>query len=192
MYARNFDSQTLTFDFAEGLVNNNLLFVDRETNSLWSQLESKAISGSMKNTPLEMVPSLQTTWKFWREKHPDTQVLVEPGKEGRHYFYRNWQPGTPRPKLRPQKHDISNLGLGLVSGKQAMYFPFHELEQIQTPTTVVDPTGKIIRIHFNAEAMTAWAEDPEGRLLSGVLSYQNGWLDFFPDSKVFDATSLSK
>jgi hypothetical protein len=34
VYARNARDKTLTFDFAEGLVKNNLLFVDRETNSI--------------------------------------------------------------------------------------------------------------------------------------------------------------
>ena len=59
-----------------GLVNNNLLVVDRETESVWSQLDNKAISGPMEGTPMTIIPALQTTWKFWRERHPDTKVMM--------------------------------------------------------------------------------------------------------------------
>ena len=38
MYARRINDRVLTFDFAGGLVDNNLLLADRETSSLWSQL----------------------------------------------------------------------------------------------------------------------------------------------------------
>jgi hypothetical protein len=43
--------------------------------------------------------------------------------------------------------------------------------------------GRRIRIFFEKDALTAWAEDLEGRLLPGVLAYREGWLDFFPDSR---------
>ncbi len=185
MYARKTQDQTLTFDFAEGLIKNNLLFVDRETGSLWSQLHSKAVSGPLKDTPLQVVPALQTTWKHWRQRHPDTLVMVMPGAEGRPYWYRNWKPGTPRPKPRPQGHDPSNLGFGLVVNNQAVYFPFSELEKMKTPFQT-EMGGKNITIYFEREALTAWAEDSQGQLLAGVLAYRDGWLDFFPDSRIFE------
>ena len=57
MYARRQGGRELTFDFAEGLVDNNLLVVDRETSSVWSQLAGRAIAGSMEGTPLTAVPA---------------------------------------------------------------------------------------------------------------------------------------
>ena len=74
MYTREYDNHSLTFDFAEGLLNDNLLFVDRETQSIWSQLEGKAINGPMKGKTLQNIPALQTTWKNWKTKHPTTKV----------------------------------------------------------------------------------------------------------------------
>ncbi len=186
MYARETDGKTLTFDFAEGLIKNNLLFVDRETGSIWSQLDGKAVSGAMKNTRLEVIPSIQTTWAHWRKMHPDTQVMIQKNKEGRPYLYRNRRPGTPRPSKRPNSHDTSNLGLGLVLNGEAIYFPFPELSKVTTPIKM--EIGKeIITVHYKAEAFTAWAEDEDGELLAGVLAYRNGWIDFYPNSEIFRA-----
>jgi hypothetical protein len=61
VYAREVAGKKLTFDFAEGLIKDNLLFVDRETHSIWSQLDNQAVSGEMKGAPLQVIASLQTT-----------------------------------------------------------------------------------------------------------------------------------
>lgn len=186
MYARDVDGKQLTFDFAEGLINDNLLFVDRETRSIWSQLHGKAVSGPMENKPLKVIPSMQTTWKQWRQLHPETKVLNVPGKQGYRYLYRNRKPGTPPPKQRPQTHDTSALGLGLVVHGQAMYFPFAELQKSKTPLTL-KIGGQPVNIHFADDGLSAWAENESGELLPGVLSYKDGWLSFYPESKIFRA-----
>lgn len=184
-------NRELTFDFAQGLLQNNLLIVDRETNSLWSQLHGKAVSGPMKGTPLRVVPSLQTTWKFWRAIHPATRVIVVAGKQGRSYFYRNRKPGTRPARRRPATHDTSALGLGLVVGGQAMYFPFRELARTSTPFKL-KLGGKEVTVHYRKAALTAWAEDAEGNLLPGVVAYEEGWMAFNPESKLYRAADPAR
>lgn len=191
MYARRVEEKALTFDFAEGLVKNNLLIVDRETQSIWSQLEGKAVSGPLKNTPLKVIPTIQTTWKHWRTMHPETRVMMVEGEKGRPYLYRNWQPGTPRSKKQSKSHDTSALGLGLVIGNKALFFPFRELDNSKIPLEL-ELDGKKVTIHYKNEALTAWAEDSEGNLLPGVLAYKEGWLNFHPNSEVFRATKIKR
>ena len=89
MYARHIADRELTFDFAEGLLKNNLLIVDRETDSVWSQLHGKAVIGPLEGQPLTVIPSIQATWGFWKARHPDTRLMVLENEEGRPYFYRN-------------------------------------------------------------------------------------------------------
>lgn len=191
MYARRLGNKDLTFDFAEGLLRNNLLIVDRETNSVWSQLEGAAVSGSMKGTPLWVVPSLQTTWKFWRENHPDTRVVVVEGLKGRPYLYRNREPGTPLRGERPRNHDTSALGLGLVVDGKAIFFPFRELDKSSTPIKL-KLGGQEFRVHYRRDALTAWAEDAKGNLLSAVLAYEKGWMAFNPGSAVYQANTSGR
>lgn len=181
MYAREVAGRELTFDFAEGLLKDNLLFVDRETGSLWSQLHGKAIEGPLKDSPLRVIPSLQTTWKFWREAHPDSRVVVAKNGNGRPYYY--FRPGSERDRTL-KMHDASSLGLGIAAGEESLFFPFRELNKADLPLHA-ELNGEKIKILYEKKEMTAWAVDPEGTLLSGVLAYQSGWLRFFPDSKVF-------
>ncbi len=186
MYAREYNNRKLTFDFAMGLLNDNLLFVDRETGSVWSQLENKAIIGPMKDEPLSVIPSLQTTWKHWLSLHPETRVLTIDGEAGRPYLYRNRKPGTPRPENQPDTHDTSVLGLGLVINGEPAYFPFAQLDKASA-SFEYQLGGKKITVRYEKDAMTAWAEDETGTLLPGVLAYRFGWLDFHPDSRIFVA-----
>ena len=191
MYARRVGDRELTFDFAAGLLEDNLLLVDRETDSIWSQLDSKAISGPLTGQALEVIPSLQTTWAHWIARHPGTRVMVIDGEEGRRYLYRNWVPGTPRPPKhkRPKKHDTRYLGLGLAFEGRAMFLPFRELRKVRRKDLPlrVDVGGRPVTVHYRKDAMTAWAEDAQGNLLSGVLAYDWGWKRFFPETEVFRA-----
>lgn len=188
MYARRLQGREFTFDFAEGLLENNLLIVDRETGSLWSQLDGRAVSGPMQGTPLEPLPALQTTWRFWREKYPNTRVMVVQGKQGRPYFYRNYKPGSSPSPRRPGQHDVTALGLGVSLGGEAAFFPFHELERAQSPIKY-RLGGKEIFIHFDKGGLAAWVEDSAGQHLFSVIAYKDGWLAFNPKSSVFRARS---
>ena len=59
------------------LYRSNKLMFDEETNSLWSTLEGKPVIGELMGSGLELRsrPSVTTTWKEWRQLHPETTVL---------------------------------------------------------------------------------------------------------------------
>ena len=182
MYTRRIGDRTVTFDFAEGLIKDNLLFVDRETDSVWSQLHGRAIYGPLDSTPLNVVPAIQATWAFWRERHPETRVMADE-QQGRPYLYRNRRPGSPRPATPPTTHDTSLLGLGLTLGGESMFFPFDEMTQAQTPISV-EVGGTEVVVFFSRRGLTAWVEK-DGELLPFVLAYEFGWRDFHPRTRVF-------
>ncbi len=184
MYARSVGEREFTFDFASGLIDDNLLVVDRETNSVWSQLAGKAVFGEMEGTPFAAMPSMQTTWKFWREQNPDTRVMVVEGREGRPYLYQDFTPGERR--QRAGDHDTSPVGLGLVVGSEAWYFPFPELDKARTPLTMA-LGGQQVTIGYNADGMAAWATDADGNTLVTVIAYERGWKSFFPETKRYEA-----
>ncbi len=175
----------MTFDFAEGLVEDNLLIVDRETRSLWSQLDARAISGPRKGEPLRVVPALQTSWGHWKSLHPETRVMTVEGEEGRPYYYRAWIPGTPRPERRPAGHDTRRLGLGLARGGEALFLPLSELARSEARDRPFEISlgGASLLIHYAPEVPTGWAESPAGELFPGVLAYDWGWLRFHPQSR---------
>ena len=80
------DGQTFTFDVF-GLQQDVFLMVDRETGSIWTHIEGKAIEGPMKGAQLTMIPMPQMTWGDWKSSAPDSYVL-SPDTE----FANNYRP----------------------------------------------------------------------------------------------------
>jgi hypothetical protein len=58
--------------------NGNLVIYDAATRSYWSQILARGICGPRAGTELEIVPSSVAGWGEWREKHPETEVLLPP------------------------------------------------------------------------------------------------------------------
>jgi uncharacterized protein DUF3179 len=104
------DGRALTF-FHTNMVGMNFTFADRETRTRWQQETGEAIDGPLKGRRLEIHPFLITIWKEWRDRHPNTLVMVPvPGLE--ELYDQMWQtiqarrPGRPGPPpdrtLRPE------------------------------------------------------------------------------------------
>jgi len=178
VYDRTDEERTLTFDFGEGLLKDNLLVVDRETDSVWSQLHGKAISGPLAGRPMKVVAALQTTWGYWRSLHPETLVVRIEGLRARPYRYR-----SPATEPGATGHDTRDLGLGLVHKGEKLFASLDALAGQDEPLAIT-LGGEGITLHTEPDGLTAWAEDGQGQLLPGVLAYRQGWLDFHPDSRL--------
>lgn len=66
------------------LYRSNKLMYDRATHSLWSTLEGKPVVGPLVGQGIELarLPVVTTTWREWKNRHPDTRVLsLETGYE---------------------------------------------------------------------------------------------------------------
>ncbi len=75
MYDPLINGRRYEFGVSGLLYKRNLLFYDRQTDSLWSQLLSQAVTGPMAGRRLAVLAAENTTWRAWREEHPDTQLL---------------------------------------------------------------------------------------------------------------------
>lgn len=69
------DGTPLKFDFY-GLYNGVLAMVDHETGSVWLQVSGKAVKGPQVGRVLKTGPLLNTTWRRWRQLHPETLVMA--------------------------------------------------------------------------------------------------------------------
>lgn len=75
MYTRKVKGQELTFGTSGKLYKDALVMYDRETRSLWTQVDGTVLRGELKGARLEPVPAVQTTWAEWKKLHPNTLVL---------------------------------------------------------------------------------------------------------------------
>ena len=58
------------------LYQSDMLLFERSSDSLFSQLMMQAVTGPLRGTELRILTSSSTTWRAWRERHPETEVLT--------------------------------------------------------------------------------------------------------------------
>lgn len=84
-FGRELEDHLVTFGTSGSLYNSALVMYDRQTESLWSQIEGRAIAGALTGTSLERIPVATVPWSTWSEAHPDGWVLSRPADSGRDY-----------------------------------------------------------------------------------------------------------
>jgi hypothetical protein len=94
VYAREVEGQELTFGVSGKLIRNVLVMYDRESESLWSQLLGESVSGDFLGAKLDFLPSWHTTWKVWKEMHPDTMALKKGFRSDRDPYASYYQSGA--------------------------------------------------------------------------------------------------
>lgn len=191
-FKANIRGEDREFGVSGLLYNNDVLLYDRESESLWSQIESKAISGPLKGTELEYVQTTHTTWKKWKTMHPHTRVLSDNTGYNRDYEQNPYsgyeQENTtifPTPHEDDRYHSKSwTLGIE-VNGKHKAY-PFEELRK--TSGKIKDTfQGKHFIIQYNQEEHYAVAKTEDGKNYPSVMMYWFAWHAFHPESEVYTA-----
>jgi hypothetical protein len=94
VYARTVGSRTLTFGVSGMLYHDALVMYDRETGSLWSQVDGRALKGALAGQTLSPLPSIQATWKEWKTLYPDSVVLEKAENGGFRSSYETYNRST--------------------------------------------------------------------------------------------------
>jgi hypothetical protein len=85
VFRRTVQGRTLSFGVSGLLYQSDVLMYDRETESLWSQLGRRAISGDLAGRALELLPSRMLRWRGWKREHPEGRVLSRQTGQRRDY-----------------------------------------------------------------------------------------------------------
>ncbi len=82
------DGTKSTFGVSGLLYNTNLILYDRNTDSLWSQLELKCVNGKQLGDEPELLRVVETNWGTWKKLYPFTKVLsLQTGFNRNYDFY---------------------------------------------------------------------------------------------------------
>lgn len=170
VYTRTVEGKELTFGVSGMLYKDALVMFDRQTKSLWTQLDGSVLRGKMKGAHLEPVPAVHTTWSQWKQLHPDTLVLRQAGPNGGTVFADyHASPeqmgivGTHNPDSRlPGK----TLVVTLRDGNEALAVSVKALEKHPLHQTTL--AGQPLVVVFNPGSATARVFDRrvEGRTLT--------------------------
>ena len=173
------------------LYNSDVLLYDRQTESLWSQLMKRAISGPLKGQRLEAIPLSHTTWQDWRSEHPDTRVLSLNTGYTRDYEsspYGDYNQSRsiffPVQFLAKGYHPKEQV-IGLELDNTFKAYPFVELAKTNR-TRIRDTVARQpIDILFDPVNRTGKVMDTSGKEIPTVISFWFAWMTFHPESEVF-------
>lgn len=71
--------RVLTFGVSGMLFRDGLVMYDRQTDTLWTHVDGRAVRGKLIGHVLEIVPSMHATWKEWKTLYPNSLVLKKNG-----------------------------------------------------------------------------------------------------------------
>lgn len=173
------------------LYNSDVLLYDRTTESLWSQIIGKAVSGDLSGTLLTQLPLQQTSWEDWKSKYPNSLVLSD--KTGYSMDYSKEAYGlylVTDELVYPVKNTSAKLPnkervVGISYKGEFKAYPFSKLkEEKGTVEDIIQ--GQSFTIHYDKEYQQAWLEpaDWEKGVKSTVL-FWFAWYAFHPDTKIY-------
>jgi len=179
-----FISPNADFGVSGLLYNSDMLLYDRKTESLWSQIFGKAISGPRKGEALELIAVENTSWKNWQDNHPDTLVLSE--KTG---FFRNYakSPYGGYESVESLYFPVSHMDrryhpkekvIGIKLNGHFKAYPFVELDKSKNNIIIDRIAGSEIEIHFNRQHRSGFIRSA-GKTLPTLTSY------FHPDTEIY-------
>ncbi len=186
------NGRALTFGVSGLLYNSDVLLYDRQTESLWSQIMTTAITGPMKGQRLTMTPVTHTSWADWRRRHPDTRVLSPETGHNRDYGrdpyagYVQSEQVMFALRFKSQRFHPKESVIGVTLNGHAKAYPFSELERTATPFT--DTLGaRPVRIEYDAEHRTGRVLDATGPEIPSVIGFWFAWYGFYPNTEVYTA-----
>lgn len=192
VYSSQIDGQTYTFGVSGRLYKSNVLLYDHQTESLWSQLKHTAIAGPMVGTELLRIPASRTSWKRWREEHPQTRVLSTDTGYDRDYdvdpyegYYRALGIMFPVGDVRTDL-PAKEMVLGIEIAGAAKAYPLSLLKDKGAGFS--DQVGEIpIRIILSPDAQVIDVQNAQGQPIPVVYAYWFAWQAFHPETGVYGA-----
>jgi len=100
VFERSVAGALLDFGTSGKLYKSDLVMYDRQSHSLWSQMEGRAIVGERAGTRLRLVPANTLAFEDWRAAHPGGKVLSRETGHLRSYGVNPYE-GYDQPDLRP-------------------------------------------------------------------------------------------
>ena len=188
------EEQKLSFGVSGLLYNNDLIFYDNQTESLWSQIEKRSIAGKLVGEKLEQLYLEHTTWSVWRDKHPNSKVLSEDQgfkRNYRHDPYTGYDTSSQvffkTLRQTPNEYHTKEKVLGVEVGELSKAYPFSEL-RANGLANFEDTLGDMkYRVVWNADAQSATIESLGNQVITPTVAFWFAWYNFHPESVIFKA-----
>ncbi len=132
VFDRSLEGEVHEFGVAGMLRNNDMIFFDRATDSLWQQITGECLVGALTGKRLRLLPSQTVAFSSFRQASPDGQVLSRETGHSMLYGqspYAEYEFGG-RPPVDPSgRLAAKDRVLYLASGSSSKTFPLRQLRR---------------------------------------------------------------
>lgn len=195
VFDRTVAGEVVEFGVSGLLYNSNLLMFDRRPDpaaeSLWSQLQARAVIGPAAGQALATINAELTTWADWRHGHPGTTVLRRDPKLKRRYketryesYFQSSAIMFPvRPAPPPPPPDPKQRIVAVTAGDARGVFPLDAIARRVGPDGIWRTTlGKArLEFHYRPGGDTVTVEgEPGGPPVTAFYAMWFAWHAMHP------------
>lgn len=185
------DGQGRSFGVSGLLYNSDVLLYDRETESLWSQIDNQAIAGPASGKRLAMLSTSFLSWGQWKAQYPSTLVLTTNTGYRRDYHKKAYQGYEESARLAfPVAHKSKKLKrkervLGISINGEYKAYSVRSLAQYGQ--SFQDSfAGEVLWVKYDVQARTATFTNSSGEEIPSISLYWFAWYAFHPDTEIFN------
>jgi len=179
-----------TFGVSGLLYKSDVLMYDHQTESLWSQISRKAVTGPRTGTSLRLLPLIHTRFDAWKREHPESLVLSTDTGYQRDYdrdpyasYEKNDRLMFPVGKI-DKRYPTKTWVIGIEYLGITRAYPFPELSS--GPRSFTDQIGtEILQVSYDPSSRTARIQNQAGEDLPTVVAYWFAWTAFHPKTEVY-------
>lgn len=151
---------------------------DRETGTIWTHLDGKAIAGPLEGQRLNMIPIPQITWGQWKADYAETLVL-SPDTAFQDRYLRPVEIGVFNPNEAIYGDDRLPSNELIVGVEVDGVFKGYPISELEENGMVVNDTvaGKTIVVVYDSAARTgvAYLRQFDGQILEFYNSSEDGY-----------------
>lgn len=183
-FSARVDGRELSFGVSGLLCNSDVLFYDRQSESLWSQILAEAVAGPMKGHKLEFVPTAHTSWLQWRTRHPLTEVLSPDTGYARNYGRDPYAGYVESERLmfpvrfQDQRLRPNERVIGVSIGGEHKAYPFQVLSARAGKALTDRGGGETFKIEFDVTANAGPVFNEEGQEIPSLTAFWFAWFAF--------------
>lgn len=197
VFETSLDGKTLVFGVSGLLYHSDVLMYDRETQSLWTQLGMRSVSGPNAGKKLKWLPSEQMSFGVWKKKYPEGKVLSPETGFMRDYdssgygdYFESPETMFPAPYTRKELAKKSYIG-GVIRNGKAMAFPMQKMPREKLLD--VEVGGEMIKVIYEKSSRQLKAFEADGHTpIPVVVAFWFAWQAFYPDTEIWVKEGLSQ
>ncbi|WP_299880693.1 DUF3179 domain-containing protein [uncultured Cocleimonas sp.] len=202
VYAADFEGKAYKFGVSGLLYNSDVLLFDRQTETLWSQILSKGVSGKWVNKKLKVIQSAHTSWASWKAQYPDTKVLSNDTGFDRDY---NRSPYGTYDKdvstyfpvaFKSKRYHPKERVLGITINDKQKVYPFAELSKYfaeTKETSLIDTfEGQELTLEFDSDNRDGSFKNSNGEGVTSTNTFWFAWYAFHPEAEIYKFKKSSK